>query len=318
MIHTRDLVRHFKAKGEVVKAVQGVDLDVQEGEIVAFLGPNGAGKSTTLRMLTTLLPATSGEAKVAGFDVRANPDGVRRRIGYIGQKHGASEGQQVRDELVAQGRIYGLNRAEAGVRANQLLEQLELTEQAKRYVATLSGGQKRRLDVALGLIHRPDLLFLDEPSTGLDPHSRANLWNHITGLREQYGTTIFLTTHYLDEADTAAERVIVIDHGRIIAEGTPDQLKAKVSGDLVTVEFGEPESAARAVPVGAALPGAHEVAAEGSRLTLRVEQGDEALAILVRALDAADIRLRGLSVARPSLDDVFLSLTGRSLREESA
>ncbi|MCK2238892.1 MULTISPECIES: ATP-binding cassette domain-containing protein [unclassified Crossiella] len=318
MIHTRDLVRHFKAKGEVVKAVQGVDLDVVQGEIVAFLGPNGAGKSTTLRMLTTLLPATSGEAKVAGFDVRANPDAVRGRIGYIGQKHGASEGQQVRDELVAQGRIYGLGSVDAGKRADELLDQLELAEQAKRYVATLSGGQKRRLDVALGLIHRPDLLFLDEPSTGLDPHSRANLWTHITGLREQYGTTIFLTTHYLDEADTAAERVIVIDHGRIIAEGTPDQLKAKVSGDLVTVEFGEPEAAARAVAIGEALPGAHEVNAEGSRLTLRVEHGDEALPMLVRALDTAEIRLRGLNVSRPSLDDVFLSLTGRSLREESA
>ncbi|MBP2471277.1 ABC-2 type transport system ATP-binding protein [Crossiella equi] len=318
MIHTRQLVRHFKAKKEVVEAVRGVDLDVAEGEVVAFLGPNGAGKSTTLRMLTTLLPATAGQARVAGFDVRTEPDRVRRNIGYIGQKHGASEGQRVCDELYTQGRVYGLTGAQARARAEELMGQLELADLASRYVITLSGGQKRRLDVALGLIHRPGLLFLDEPSTGLDPHSRANLWAHIGELRARYGTTIFLTTHYLDEADTAAERVIVIDHGRIIAEGTPDQLKAKVSGDLVTVELADTDTARRAVPVGAALPGAHEVTATGSTLTLRVRQGDEALPELVRALDRAEVRPRGLAVARPTLDDVFLSLTGRSLREESA
>jgi ABC-2 type transport system ATP-binding protein len=318
VIRTVGLTRHFRVKREVVEAVRGVDIDVQAGEVVAFLGPNGAGKSTTLRMLVTLLPPTSGSATVAGCDVRADPAGVRRRIGYIGQGHGAGEDQRARDELVTQGRFYGLDARAAGGRADALLEQLELTEVARRSVATLSGGQRRRLDVALGLIHRPEVLFLDEPSAGLDPHSRANLWGHIVGLRREYGTTIFLTTHYLEEADTVAERVIVIDHGRIIAEGTPDQLKARVSGDLITVDVGPDEPAGRAAEVAGRLPSAHDLSVDGASFSVRVERGDEALPELVRALDAADIRLRGVGVQRPTLDDVFLSLTGRSLREDAA
>jgi len=227
MIRARGLTRHFAVKGgERVEAVRGVDLDVAAGELVAFLGPNGAGKSTTLRMLTTLLPPTAGTATIAGHDIRTDPAGARRRIGYIGQGHGAGDYFRVLDELVTQGRLYGLTRKDAKVRAGELLAVLDLEPLATRAVATLSGGQRRRLDIAIGLVHRPPLLFLDEPSTGLDPQNRANLAGIVRRLHAEFATTVFLTTHYLDEADAIAERVIVIDHGRVIADDNPAALKA--------------------------------------------------------------------------------------------
>ncbi|GAA3756458.1 ABC-2 type transport system ATP-binding protein [Spinactinospora alkalitolerans] len=315
MIHTQGLTRHFRVEGRTVEAVRGLDIDVEAGELVAFLGPNGAGKSTALRMLTTLLAPTSGTATVAGRDVRADPVGVRRRIGYVGQGHGAGTDQRVRDELRTQGRCQGLGRAQARTRADELIESLELAAVADRVTERLSGGQRRRLDVAMGLIHRPRLLFLDEPSTGLDPHSRANLWDHIARLRAEHGTTIFLTTHYLDEADTVAGRVSVIDHGRVIADGTPDKLKGKVSGDLVTVATDTERAAGLAAEVARRLPTAHGVTVEGAALSLRADRGDAALPELLRALDGAGVRLLTAQVQRPTLDDVFLTLTGRSLRE---
>ncbi|MEH3053566.1 MAG: ATP-binding cassette domain-containing protein [Patulibacter minatonensis] len=241
MINAQGLTRSFRsADGAEIQAVRGIDVHVAEGELVAFLGPNGAGKSTTLRMLTTLLPPTSGSATVAGFDIAREPGEVRRRIGYVGQGDGAGHMQRVRDELVTQGRCYGIGSAESNRRADELLEQLQLTDQANQKVMTLSGGQKRRLDVALGLVHRPCLLFLDEPSTGLDPQNRANLWSHILRLREETGMTIFLTTHYLDEADAMAERVLVMDRGEVIADDTAGGLKAELSArsgvDHVTLD----------------------------------------------------------------------------------
>jgi len=334
MIHARGLTRHFRVKGETVEAVRGIDIDVAEGELVAFLGPNGAGKSTSLRMLTTLLPPTAGTATVAGCDIRTDPLGARRRIGYIGQGRGAGDAFRVRDELLFQGRFHGMRRAEARRRADELLAALELDGVAKRVASTLSGGQRRRLDIALGLMHRPGLLFLDEPSTGLDPHSRANLWQHILRLREEYGTTIFLTTHYLDEADTMAERVMIIDHGRVIADDTPERLKADLAGDLITVTVGKGE-AARAAEIAARIPTAHEIttarqASEASgpsaapqdgpdegadTVTFRVKNGPAVLPELVRALDAAGLWTVATEIRRPTLDDVFLALTGRSLRE---
>src|SRR5690606_22617123 len=222
-----------------VEAVRAIDLDVAEGETVALLGPNGAGKSTTLRMLTTMLPITRGTATVAGYDVARAPVEVRRRIGSIGQGHGSFDGLRVVEELTAQARLYGLPRRAARTRAAELIDDLQLTGLADRDVATLSGGQRRRLDLAMGLVHHPPLVFLDEPSSGLDPQSRAHLWDHIARMRAAAGTTVVLTTHYLDEADAAADRVVVIDHGQIIADGTPSQLKGKVSGDLVTVELAD-------------------------------------------------------------------------------
>ncbi|SDQ92903.1 ATP-binding cassette domain-containing protein [Thermostaphylospora chromogena] len=315
MIHTRGLTRRFMIKKETVEAVRGLDIDVEEGELVAFLGPNGAGKSTSLRMLTTLLPPTSGTAVVAGHDVVTDPAGVRRRIGYIGQGSGAGDNFRVVDELVTQGRCYGLGRAAARERAAELLAVLDLEPLATRTAATLSGGQRRRLDIALGLVHRPGLLFLDEPSTGLDPHNRADLWEHILRLRKENGTTIVMTTHYLDEADAMAERVMIIDHGRIIADDAPEKLKADLAGDLVTVVLDGEASAVRAAEVAGRIPHVREVTAEGAVVTLRAPGGPAVLPELLRTLEADGVRVSAAEVRRPTLDDVFLSLTGRSLRE---
>jgi ABC-2 type transport system ATP-binding protein len=312
LIDARGLGKSFPAKGGAALAVKDLDLQVRRGELVAFLGPNGAGKSTTLRLLTTLLPPTSGEATVAGCDIRRDPAGVRRRIGYIGQGDSAGHNQRVRDELLSQGAFYGLSRRETAARADELLESLDLGALASRQVIGLSGGQKRRLDIALGLIHRPELLFLDEPSTGLDPQSRANLWRHIVALRDTVGTTIFLTTHYLDEADQLAERVVVMDHGVVIADDTPAALKARLAGDRITVAFQTTADARAAVRHTGG-----ETA--GVLVTLTAEAaaaGERAVPPLVRRLDAAGLAPVAITHRQPTLDDVFLNLTGRSLREE--
>ncbi|KZF08075.1 ABC transporter, partial [Rhodococcus sp. EPR-279] len=235
MIETSGLTKTFQQGKKTVEAVRGIDLTIGEGELVALLGPNGAGKSTTLRMLTTLLAPTSGSARIAGFDVGKDRDRVRRSLGYVGQGNGAGHNQRVRDELVVQGQCYGMTRRRSGSRADELIEALELGELATRTVSTLSGGQRRRLDIALGLVHRPPLLFLDEPTTGMDPQSRANLWDHILRLRREMGTTIVLTTHYLDEADSMAERVIVVDRGTVIADDTATALKSELAGDLIVL-----------------------------------------------------------------------------------
>jgi ABC-2 type transport system ATP-binding protein len=318
MIRTRELTRTFRTDHGTVHAVRGVDLGVAAGETVAILGPNGAGKSTTLRMLTTLLAPSSGTATVAGFDVRTQPVEVRRHIGAIGQGNGSFDGLRVAEELVTQARLHGLHRRDARRRADELIATLQLTGLADRDVATLSGGQRRRLDLAMGLVHRPPVVFLDEPSTGLDPQSRSHLWEQIAAMRDAQGTTVVLTTHYLDEADAAADRVVVVDHGEIIADGTPEQLKGKVSGDLVTVELAAAEDAAAAAGVAARLPGAQEIASDGDVLSFRIARGDTVTPDVVRALDSAGVRMRGTRVQRPTLDDVFLALTGRSLREDAA
>ena len=317
MITARGLTKTFRSKGQVVEAVRSVDLDVAEGELVAFLGPNGAGKSTTLRMLTTLLPPTAGEATVAGCDIRRDPAGVRRRIGYVGQGNSGGHTQRVRDELHAQGAFYGLGRRETRARAAELVESLELGQVANRQVQSLSGGQKRRLDIALGLIHRPELLFLDEPSTGLDPHSRANLWEHIVELRRTTGTTIFLTTHYLDEADQLAERVMVMDHGAVIADDTAWALKESLAGDRVTLAFASAtDAAAAAARVGGSVD--DTAGADRTVVTATVSDGDRALPRWIRELGDAGLEVVAATHRQPTLDDVFLALTGRSLREEAA
>jgi ABC-2 type transport system ATP-binding protein len=315
MIRAQSLTRQFKVGKETVEAVRGVDLEVAEGELVAFLGPNGAGKSTTLRMLTTLLAPTSGTATVAGHDVLKQPGRVRQSIGFIGQGNGAGHTQRVRDELISQGRCYGMRGADARARADELIPALELDGLADRTVSSLSGGQRRRLDIAMGLMHRPRLLFLDEPSTGLDPHSRANLWQHILKLRSDYGTTIFLTTHYLEEADSMAERVMVIDHGRVIADDTSEALKAKHAGDSITLTASDASAAQRAAQAAERIESAHEIDVDAATVSLRVNCGRSVLPRLLRALDAAGIQVLAADVKRPTLDDVFLALTGRSLRE---
>ncbi|GAA4671391.1 MULTISPECIES: ATP-binding cassette domain-containing protein [Amycolatopsis] len=314
MIRARGLARRFTARGRTVDAVRGVDLDVATGELVGFLGPNGAGKTTTLRMLTTLLRPTAGEATVGGCDLLTDPAGVRRRIGYVAQSGGTAAECRVGEEIELQGRLYGLTKADARSRGAELTEQLDLAGLDQRLTKTLSGGQRRRLDIALSLVHDPKLLFFDEPTTGLDPQSRANLWQHIRRLRDEHGVTLFLTTHYLDEADALCDRILVIDNGEIVAEGTPDSLKARVSGDGVTVGVAE-EQVAGAAEVAARLPGAHEVTTVDSAVSFRVPRGDTAMPELLRALDAAGIAMTSVRVQRPTLDDVFLTLTGRSLRD---
>ncbi len=322
MIHARGLTRHFRVKDTTVEAVRGIDLDVGQGELVAFLGPNGAGKSTTLRMLTTLLAPTAGTAEVAGCDVVADPAGVRRRIGLVGQGNGAGHNQRVRDELVHQGRCYGLARPKAESRADELTASLGLAELAGRVVSTLSGGQRRRLLVAMGMVHRPPLLFLDEPSTGLDPQNRANLKDEILRLRDDHGTTIVLTTHYLDEADALADRVVVIDHGQVIADGTPAALKADLVGDRVIVTLADRAHAARAAAVAELLPGVLQVTVGGASgphpsVMVRTRDGGALVPRLVRDLDADGVSAVAVEVSTATLDDVFLALTGRSLRESA-
>lgn len=312
-IVTCGLTRHFTSRKQTVEAVQGLDLEIGQGELVAFLGPNGAGKSTTLRMLTTLIPPTSGTASVAGHDVVSGQRDVRHAIGFVGQGNGAGHRQLGRDELISQGRAHGLSRADAQRRAGELIEDLDLGVVADRKVSSLSGGQRRRLDIAMGLVHLPRVLFLDEPSTGLDPQNRANLQGLIQRLHAESGSTVVLTTHYLEEADALAGRVIVVDHGRVIADDTAVQLKSGL-GDLVRLGFPAPASAARAAARLSRVPESR-VEVTDTSVDLRVKDGSAMVGELLADLAADGVPPERVEVARPTLDDVFLDLTGRSLRE---
>ncbi len=312
MIETHGLRRTFKSRQGDVEAVAGVDLKVDKGEIFGFLGPNGAGKTTTLRMLATLLPPSGGEATVAGADLLKEPARVRERIGYVSQVGSSAPEVPGRTELVMQGRLYGLTKREAQARAQELLTSLELEDCGDRVTKTYSGGQKRRLDIGIGLMHLPGLLFLDEPTTGLDPQSRARMWDEVRRLREG-GTTVFLTTHYLEEADALCDRLAIIDHGKIVTEGTPDELKRQVAGDVITVGVGEQQEAALALL--SHQPYVREASVEEGELRLYVDRGETAMPQLLRLLDGAGIELATIALSRPSLDDVFLRQTGRSLRE---
>jgi ABC-2 type transport system ATP-binding protein len=318
MITARGLARTFKTKSGPVEAVKGIDLDVAAGEIVGLLGPNGAGKTTTLRMLTTLLMPSAGSATVAGHDLVREPREVRRRIGYVAQVGAApSAGTLVGEELITQGRLQGLSKSAAAARLREVAPRLDLGGLEGRALLELSGGQRRRFDVALGLMHAPQLVFLDEPTTGLDPQSRANLWQHIRSLRDDTGVTIVLTTHYLDEADALADRVVVMDHGQVVADDTPDALKARIAGDVVTLTLGNPEDREKAqLLVGQAVT-VRETVLSDTALHVTVDDGAVALAPLLRAMEAAGLAITSVAVNRPTLDDVFLTLTGRSLREEN-
>jgi ABC-2 type transport system ATP-binding protein len=315
MIEAQGLSRSFTARGSKVDAVTGVDLHVAEGEIVGFLGPNGAGKTTTLRMLTTLLAPTSGSARVAGYDLRRQPIEVRRRIGYVAQGGCTDPEARVGEELVDQALLYGIAREVATRRAHALLEQLELPDTWKRATKTLSGGQRRRLDVAMGLIHEPGLLFLDEPTTGLDPQARANMWQHVRSLRDDRGATVFLTTHYLEEADALCDRVLIIDGGKIVAEGAPDELRRRTGGDSVTLALRDGETAARAADLLERVDGVSRVEVREHELRLDVPEAHESLSRVLTALSDAGVDLLGVEVHRPTLDDAFLELTGRALRD---
>jgi ABC-2 type transport system ATP-binding protein len=295
--------------------VRGIDLRVNKGEIVGFLGPNGAGKTTTLKMLCTLLEPTGGSATVAGSDLRTDSVGVRRKIGYVSQAGSTSPEAIVGEEIVSHARFYGIDKATATSRGQELMAALDLNDVWKRPCGSLSGGQRRRLDIVMGLIHEPTLVFLDEPTTGLDPQSRANLWTHIRSLRDRLGTTVFLTTHYMDEADSLSDRILIIDNGIIVAEGTPAELKKRVSGDAITLTLrGEPD-ATRAAQIAGDLAGADTPQVEANVVRLHVPDGGRALPTLLAELTKSGIDAIGVDVNRPTLDDVFLTLTGRSLRD---
>jgi ABC-2 type transport system ATP-binding protein len=316
MIETHDLRRTFKTRGKAdVEAVRGVDLLVGAGQIFGFLGPNGAGKTTTLRMLATLLTPTSGEATVAGADLRRQPQQVRERIGYVPQGGSTDPAETGRGELVIQGRLYGMSKAAAQARAREVLATLDLEAAADRTTSTYSGGMKRRLDVGLGIVHRPAVLFLDEPTTGLDPQARARMWDEVRGLRD-LGTTVFLTTHYLEEADALADRLAIIDHGLIVAEGTADELKRQVAGDVVTL--GVNGATEHVLETVRRQPFVREATGEDGVVRLYVDRGETAVPQLLRLLDGAGLAADSIALHRPTLDDVFLRQTGRSLRDDAA
>jgi ABC-2 type transport system ATP-binding protein len=304
-----------KTYGKDVRALDGMTFSIPEGQVFGLLGPNGAGKSTTVRILVTLTRPDGGTATVAGHDVAREPDAVRRAIGYVPQASGVDREATGRENLVLQGRLQGMRSADTDRRATELFELFALDEKTNNLVRTYSGGQKRRLDVAMGLMHRPQVLFLDEPTTGLDPEARAAMWDELARLAAAEQLTILLTTHYLEEADRLAERVAIVSRGKVIVEGAPDALKRDLRGELVTVDLGAPATAA-AASVVSALAGIDEVLPEGQRLFARVDQGAQAVPAILSALDAAGFAVAAVTVSRPSLDDVYLHYTGREFRSD--
>jgi ABC-2 type transport system ATP-binding protein len=307
-IEARELSRTFKGG---IEAVRSVDLSVAAGEVFGFLGPNGAGKSTTVRMLCTLLPPSGGSASVAGHDVVDEGDAVRHQIGVALQEIGLDPVQTGRELLELQCGLYGITGSAGRERAAELLDLVGLTEAADRRTKTYSGGMKRRLDLASALVHRPRVLFLDEPTTGLDPASRLTVWEEVRRINAD-GTTIFLTTQYLEEADELCERLAIIDHGELVAQGTPESLKAEIGKDVVSVELHGADAERTRAVIGE-LSGLDRVIAEQDELALFVEDGASSIAEIVRRLDAGDVEVGAISVSRPSLDDVFLEATGRRL-----
>jgi ABC-2 type transport system ATP-binding protein len=301
--------------GDVV-ALDGVSFSVEPGTVFGLLGPNGAGKSTTVRILTTLARPDGGQATVGGIDVLNDPVRVRRTIGSVGQRVAVDPEATGRENLILEARIHGLGGAQMRSRVDELLGRFGLTEAAGRLAKTYSGGMLRKLDVAMGLVHRPTVLFLDEPTTGLDPAARAELWAEIGQLTRD-GLTILLTTHYLEEADRLAGQLAIVDRGRIVASGTPDELKAELHGDAILVELHEPAGGARAAASLTGIPGLHEPVVDGRSLRARATHGATLVPAVLSALDAADISVASITVARPSLDDVYLRHTGRAYRQQT-
>jgi len=299
-----------------IQALKGVSFSVRPGTVFALLGPNGAGKSTIVKILTTLSRPTAGRASIAGRDVVRDPQRVRRVIGLVSQKSAVDLEATAAENLTLQGQLYGMSGAELRRRVSSLLERLDLTDARKRIARTLSGGMQRKLDVVMGLIHQPQVLFLDEPTTGLDPETRADMWREIAKLSREDGLTVVLTTHYLEEADHLAQHVAIIDHGQVVVEGTPEGLKAELRGDAIQVELADafPESNVRAALRGLDTM-LREVILDGRSLRARVDSGASALPAVLTALDAAGIRASTATVARPSLDDVYLRHTGRAYSE---
>jgi ABC-2 type transport system ATP-binding protein len=319
-IEARQLVKTYPARGEKhgIRALDGLDISVPRGMIYGLLGPNGAGKSTTVKILTSLARPDSGEARVEGVNVLARPGQVRHMIGVVAQRSGADPTATGRENLILQGRLYGLRGASARARADELLGHFGLTEAAGRLVRTYSGGMQRRLDVALGLIHRPAVLFLDEPTTGLDPESRAAMWQEIARLAGGEGMTVLLTTHYLEEADRLASRLAIVDRGRVVTTGTPDELKGELRGDAVQVGLPAEADPARVRRVLEALPAVRDVVIAGRDVSARSDDGAAAVPVVLAELRRAGVNAASVAVARPSLDDVYLRHTGRRYSESES
>ena len=306
-----EAVELSKRYGEV-QALDGLSIAVAPGTVFGLLGPNGAGKSTAVKILTTLARPDSGSATVAGIDVLRRPDAVRRAIGGVTQRSGVDPVATGRENLQLIGRIHGMRGGEIKARTAELLDRFELTEHADRPARTYSGGMQRKLDVAMGLIHRPQVLFLDEPTTGLDPEARSQMWQEISRLTGAEGLSILLTTHYLEEADQLAAELAIVDRGRIVAAGTPEQLKAGLRGDAIVVELADEVATAKAATALRAVPGAREITADGHTARARVDAGASALPAVLAGLEQAGVLVASATVARPSLDDVYLRHAGRA------
>jgi ABC-2 type transport system ATP-binding protein len=319
-IEAHQLVKTYAARGrkQGIRALDGLDISVPRGMIYGLLGPNGAGKSTTVKILTSLARPDEGSARVEGIDVLTRPGQVRHMIGVVAQRSGADPTATGRENLILQGRLYGLRDGAVRARADQLLDHFGLTEAAGRLVRTYSGGMQRRLDVALGLIHRPAVLFLDEPTTGLDPESRSAMWQEIARLAGGEGMTVLLTTHYLEEADRLASQLAIVDRGRVVATGTPDGLKGQLRGDAVQVELPGDADPGQVRTVLGALPGVRDVVIAGRNVSARSDDGAAAVPVVLGALQRAGINAASVAVARPSLDDVYLRHTGRRYSESQA
>jgi ABC-2 type transport system ATP-binding protein len=315
IIHTEKLSKTFAGpKKERIEAVREIDLDIAKGEIFGLLGPNGAGKTTTMRMLCTLLVPTGGRATVSGLDLETQAGEIRRHIGYVGQKGGMEPVATGRENLMLHAQLYRLSKAEAAQRVDALIERLNLGGFADRKAQTYSGGQRRIFDLASGVINRPELLFLDEPTTGLDPQSRARVWEEVRAVHAQ-GTTIFVTTHYLEEADALCDRVAIVDLGKIVALGSPAELKQQIAGDIITLGYDAESDVAAASALLPGEPLIRESQQTGASLLLYVDRGDEALPEIMRLLGQGHRPPKTIHLSRPSLDDVFLKLTGRSLHK---
>jgi ABC-2 type transport system ATP-binding protein len=310
-VQARDLHKTYPGH---VRALNGLSLQVRGGTVFGLLGPNGAGKSTTVKILTTLSRPDSGSASVAGRDVLKEAGSVRRAIGVVSQHSAVDPEATGRENMALQGRVYGMGGRQLRERIAALLARFGLTDAADRVVRTYSGGMQRKLDVAMGLVHRPSVLFLDEPTTGLDPEARAELWAEIDRLTRQDGITILMTTHYLEEADRLANRLAIVDRGRIVAEGSPEELKSELRGDAINVELREADSGHRAAAALAQLDGLREASVDGAVLRARADHGASAVPAVLAALDTAGIPVAAVTVARPSLDDVYLRHTGRAFR----
>ncbi len=313
-LHAVDLVKTYPGGrgAPPIRALDGLSVAVESGSVFALLGPNGAGKSTTVKILTTLSRPDSGRATVAGIDVLRAPDDVRRAIGLVSQKSSSDPMATARENLVLAGRIQGLPARAARARAAELLERFDLLDAADRLAKTYSGGMSRKLDVAIGLVHRPQVLFLDEPTTGLDPEARAGMWAEIGRLSADEQMTVLLTTHYLDEADHLADRLAIIDDGRVVVEGTPEQLKSELRGDAVHVELAAATDGPAAEGALSRVAGLRDIGVDGSSLRARADSGARAVPGVLAALDGAGIAVASVTVARPSLDDVYLRHAGRT------